>query len=62
MGLRDIYKAENERAIVTIIPPSVTLGRELTEEEKEQVIQEINAVNYEIVLKLYKEGKLATYK
>lgn len=34
------------------------LGRELTEEEKEQIIQEINAVNYEIVLKLYKEGKL----
>lgn len=56
--MREIYKVENERAIVTIIPPSVKLGRELTEEEKEQIIQEINAVNYEIVLRLYKEGKL----
>ncbi len=59
---REIYRAETERAIVTIIPPSVTLGRDLTEEERNRVIQEINEVNYEIALKLYKEGKLATTK
>lgn len=59
---RDIFKTETERATITIVPPHIRLGREQTQEEIDEIIQEISLVNYKIASRLYKEGKLATSK
>ena len=59
---RGIFKTETERATITIVPPHIRLGREQTQEEIYEILQQINLVNYRIASRLYKEGKLATNK
>ncbi|WP_150842740.1 hypothetical protein [Paraclostridium bifermentans] len=59
---RGIFKAETDRATITIVPKHIRLGRELTQEEIDEVLQQVNLVNYRIASRLYKEGKLATNK
>lgn len=59
---KDIHRVETEDGIVEIISPEVVLGREQTQEEINEILQQINLVNYRIASRLYREGKLATYK
>lgn len=59
---KEIYRVETEHAIVEIISPEIVLGREQTEEEIQEILNNIAKVNYRIAMRLYKEGKLATEK
>ena len=59
---KEIYRTETEHAIIEIISPEIVLGRRQTDEEVQEILDEIAEVNYKIASRLYKEGKLATKK
>lgn len=54
---KEIYRTETERAFISIVSPEITLGRPQTDEEIQEILNEIAEVNYRIALRLYKEGK-----
>lgn len=54
---KEVYRTETERAFVSIVSPEITLGRPQTDEEIQEILNEIAEVNYRIALRLYKEGK-----
>ncbi|MCE9674898.1 hypothetical protein LPC27_03905 [Paraclostridium bifermentans] len=58
----EIYRVETENAIIEIISPTVALGRKQTDEEIQEILNDIAKVKYRIFSKMYKEGKLATSK
>lgn len=59
---KEIYRTETDNAIIEIISPEIVLGRKQTDEEVQMILDNIAKVNYQIALRLYKEGKLATKK
>lgn len=54
MEYAKIYETEN--AIVRIITPEQILGRPMTDEEKEKVLQEVRKANEAILIGLHKRG------
>lgn len=59
---KEIYRTETDNAIIEIISPEIVLGRKQTDEEVQMILDNIAKVNYQIAVRLYKEGKLATKK
>lgn len=56
----EIYRTENDKAVIEVIPRSVVLGRPLTEEEKQEVLDGVRAASLPIIKRLWEEGKLST--
>ncbi|WP_250674925.1 hypothetical protein LZ906_006580 [Paraclostridium ghonii] len=59
---KEIYRVETEHAIIEIISPEIVLGRQQTDEEVQEILEDIAKVNYKIAIRLHEEGKLATDK
>lgn len=49
---------ETENAIIRIITPEQILGRPMTQEEKDEVLEDIRKANEDILLGMYRRGEL----
>lgn len=56
MEYAKVYETEN--AIIRIITPEQILGRPMTQEEKDEVLEEIRKANEDILLGMYRRGEL----